>query len=120
MSTAKIRINQLSLRTIIGAYPQERIERQPVYVNIEMITDISKAIETDNLDHAVNYDSLSKNIVEESEKTEFFLLENLADFILGLIMEEEKVLQATIKVTKPFALKNAESVSVELSAERFE
>ncbi len=120
MSTAKIRINQLSLRTIIGAYPQERIERQPVYADIEMIIDISKAIETDNLDHAVNYDSLSKNIVEESEKTEFFLLENLADFILGLIMEEEKVIQATIKVTKPFALKNAESVSIELSAERFE
>lgn len=120
MSTAKIRINQLSLRTIIGAYPQERIERQPIQVQIEMITDISKAIETDNLDNAVNYDTLSKAIVEESEKTEFFLLENLADFILGLVMEEEKVLQATVKVTKPFALKNAESVSVELSAERFE
>ena len=120
MNTAKIRINQLTLRTIIGAYPQERLERQPIHVNIEMITDITKAIETDNLDNAVNYDSLSKNILQESEKTEFFLLENLADFILGLIMEEEKVIQATVRVTKPFALKNAESVSIELSAERFE
>jgi D-erythro-7,8-dihydroneopterin triphosphate epimerase len=119
LNTAKIRISNLSMRVLVGIKPQERMEKQRINAHLEIIADVSRAIETDNIDDAVNYDILAKAIVEESEKTEFYLLENLADFILGLIMEEEKVIQATVRVEKPQALKYADSVSVELSAERF-
>lgn len=119
MNTAKIRINNLALRIIIGINQHERLEKQKIIANIEMVVDVSRAIESDKVEHSVNYETISKVIIEETEKTEFYLLENLADFILGLVMEEERVIQATVVISKPNALKFADSVSVELSAERF-
>ena len=67
MNTAKIRITDLVLKTLIGCHAAERIEKQTILVNIEMVVDISKAIETDHIDDTVNYDTLSKIIVSEGE-----------------------------------------------------
>ena len=111
MNTAKIRINNLALRALVGVNPQERIEKQKIIANVEMLVDVSRAIESDKLDHSVNYHSVAKKIIEESEKTEFFLLENLTDFVLGIVMEDERVIQATVILTKPHALHFADSVS---------
>lgn len=119
MNTAKIRVKGLELRTVIGVSENERLHKQKIIADIEMVVDVSKAIETDNVEDSANYEIICRSILEETEKTEFHLLENLADFILGLVMEEEKVIQTTVAVTKPSAVRFSKSVSVELSAERY-
>ncbi|MFQ5354102.1 MAG: dihydroneopterin aldolase, partial [Thermodesulfobacteriota bacterium] len=59
-----------------------------------------------------------KNIIEAVEKSEFFLIEKLAGFILDIVMKAPGVRSATVEVDKPHALRFSSSVSVEVSAAR--
>jgi len=113
-----IRIKNLKLRTIIGINEWERDAQQDVIVNISIEFDGKQAGRTDDIESTVNYKSLKKRIIELVESSEYFLLEKLVDSILKVIMEDSKVLKATVEVDKPNALRFADSVSVEGTAER--
>jgi D-erythro-7,8-dihydroneopterin triphosphate epimerase len=113
-----IRIKNLLVRTIIGVNSSEREEKQDVIINFEIEIDARKAIATDHVEDTINYKTMAKRIIKEVEESQFYLLEKLADHILQIIMEEEKVKKATVSVDKPHALRFADSVSVSCSAER--
>ena len=57
-------------------------------------------------------------VIKEVETSSFFLLEKLAKVILHIVMENSLVKEATVRVDKPFALRFADSVSVELSEKK--
>ncbi len=114
---AVIRIKNLALRTIIGTTEYERRDRQDVIVNIALEVDVSRAVETDDIDDTLNYRTLTKEIIKEVEGSDYFLLEKLADSILKIIMNRGDVNWARVRVDKPHALRFAESVSVEMRAE---
>lgn len=113
-----IKIKNLKLKTIIGINPQERVTKQEVVINVAIEVDAAKAIKTDNIDHALDYKVITKKIIAEVEKTSFFLLEKLADFILQLVMSNRQAKKVTVEVDKPLALRFADSVSVTVSATR--
>lgn len=110
-----IKIKNLRLRTIIGINDWEREKKQDIIVNIKIAADFKKASQSDDIKDSVDYKTITKRIIVEVEKTNFFLLEKLANFILELIMENKKVISATVEVDKPRALRFADSVSVELT-----
>lgn len=114
----KIRIKNLRLRTVVGIYAWERKEAQDVIINIDLEFDGSRAAETDNIKDTVDYKSLKKHIIKEVEASRFQLLEKLAGHILDIVMSDQKVYRAHVEVDKPNALRFADSVSVECSAER--
>ena len=113
-----IRIKDLKLRTIIGCNGWEREKKQDITVNVTIETDASEAVRSDDLKDSVDYREITKDIIEGVEKTEFFLLERLAGFIIGVVMKNRRVSAATVEVDKPHALRFAESVSVELTERR--
>lgn len=113
-----IRIKNLRARTIIGVHDRERIEPQEIRVNIELEFAGQSAAESDDLDAAVDYASLSDQIVQALSQWRFSLLEKLATEILNLIMSDQRVLSATVEVDKPDAIAAAEAVSATVSAER--
>ena len=53
-------IRDLRIDTIIGIYDWEREVRQTVSIDLEMASDIRKAAETDDIQHALNYKAVSK------------------------------------------------------------
>ena len=114
----KIRIKNLRARTIIGIYEWERNHLQEIVINIEMVFDGSKAIETDTIEDTVNYKDLKKQILAEVEASGFQLLEKLADHILQIVMSDPKVQKASVEVDKPHALRFADSVSVVVEKDR--
>ncbi len=116
MKTGKIRITDLCAKTIIGVNDRERKKKQPVLINIEILYNAQMAAAGDRIQDALDYDTLSKKIVAHVEKSRFFLLEKLTDFILNLVMQDKKILSATVRVDKPGALISSRSVSFELSA----
>lgn len=118
MKRAVIKIKNLSLRTIIGLNDWERDKKQNVIINAAIEFDATEAIETDTINNSLNYKSIIKKIISEVEDSSFHLLEKLADFILNSIMEDKKVLSATVEVDKPHSLRFAESVSVVVSGHR--
>lgn len=116
----RIYIRDLTLRCIIGVYPEERREKQDVVINIVLECDHSAAAKSDNLNDAVDYKGLKKQVIKLVEASQFNLIETLADRIARLCLENGRVLRATVMVDKPAALRFARSVAVEISRSRGE
>lgn len=114
----RIRIKNLRLRTIIGVNEWERRDRQDVVVNVEIEFDGSRAAETDDLRHTVDYKAITKRIIEEVENSRFNLLEALAQRVLDVVLQQEGVIAAQVEIDKPHALRFADSVSIVCSAKR--
>jgi len=115
---ATIRITNLKLRTIIGIHDWEREHKQDVIINVTMEFDASKSIESDAIKDTVDYKVLTKRIIKEVEASDFQLLEKLTQLVLNIVMENSQVQEATARVDKPFALRFADSVSIELSEKK--
>jgi D-erythro-7,8-dihydroneopterin triphosphate epimerase len=115
---ATIRITDLALRTIIGINEWERHHPQDIVINVSMDFDPSAAVESDRIEDTVDYKGTKRRIMELVERSQFGLIEKLAHAILGLVMDDTRVLAARVRVDKPHALRFADSVSVEMAAER--
>ena len=113
-----IYIRDLSLRCIIGIFPEEREKLQDVLINIKLDCDIPHAAESDSIEDTVDYKSLNKSIIDMVESSDFMLIETLAERVADLCFEEKKVLRANVVVDKPGALRFARSVAVEINRSR--
>lgn len=113
-----IRITDLKLRTIIGINDWEREEVQDVKINAVIEFDETASVQSDDIKDTVDYKTISKKIITFVEKSEFFLLEKLTAGVLDIVMQDPKVLSASVRIDKPQALRFSESVSVELSRSR--
>ena len=116
----KIFIRDLTLRCIIGVYPEERREKQDVIINIVLECNHSAAAKSDQIADAVDYKGIKKDIIKLVEASEFNLIETLSDRIAQVCLHSKKVQRATVTVDKPTALRFARSVAVEISRERRE
>ena len=115
---AVIRINDLKVRTIIGANSWERVNKQDLLINITIAYDSSKSEVTDKLSDALDYQSVANKAIKTIERSRYVLLEKLTNKILVGIMSDIRVQAAFVRIDKPHALSQARCVSFELSAER--
>lgn len=114
----KIFIRDLALRCIIGIYSEERTNKQDVVINVTMETDLRKAGQSDDLNDTVDYKAVKLEILDLVEKSEFQLIESLAERIAELCLKADGVQCATVTIDKPRALRFARSVAVEISRAR--
>ena len=118
MKSAIIKIKNLSLRTIIGFNEVERTNKQDVLINIHIEVNADGLSTKDQELPPFNYRTLTKKIIQHVEASQFNLLENLTESILTQVMKEKEVIQATVEVDKPHALRFSESVSVQMSCKK--
>ncbi len=117
MSTVRVRIKNLRLRTYIGFNPDETEKKQDVIINVLFEYEAPEGIEEDRVEDAVNYKTITKAIIRFVEGQSFLLLEKLTQDVLELVLENKHIDRATVQIDKPHALRFADSVSVELSGE---
>lgn len=115
---ARIRIKNLRLRTYIGINEEEINNRQDVLINAVILYPADDAVEINEIEHALNYRTITKAIISHVESNRFALLERLTQEVLDLVMQHPQVRYAEVEVDKPHALRFAESVSITLSGER--
>lgn len=113
----KIIIKGLKLDCIIGINKWERNQKQPVIIDIVVYTDISQAADSDNLDNTVNYKEIYDLVVNVVQKSDYFLVEALAEEIANICLKNFKIKKVQVKVLKPNALRLAESAGVEIERE---
>jgi D-erythro-7,8-dihydroneopterin triphosphate epimerase len=118
LEPAVITITNLRLRTYIGFNQEELSKQQDVVINAEIRYQASKACEADSEQLALNYKVITKAMISHVEQGHFRLLEKLCADLLQLVMDEPRVLSASITVDKPHALRFADSVSVTLAGKR--
>lgn len=110
----QIHIKDLLLRTIIGINDEERRNRQDVLINITLFADLRPAGVSDQIADAVNYRTITKQIIAMVEASSFFTVEKLAAEIAAICLAEARVEAAQVRVEKPGALRFARSVGVEI------
>ncbi|KKA07628.1 D-erythro-7,8-dihydroneopterin triphosphate epimerase [Pseudomonas ogarae] len=115
---ARIKVKDLRLRTFIGINEDEILNKQDVLINLTILYAAQEAVRDNDIDHALNYRTITKAIIAHVEGNRFALLERLTQELLDLIMANESVLYAEVEVDKPHALRFAESVSITLAASR--
>ena len=115
---ARIRIKDLRLRTYIGIYEDEIRNKQDILINITLLYPADDAVQINEISHALNYRTITKEIIQHVEENRFALLERLTQDVLDCVMRHQRVRYAEVEVDKPHALRFSESVSVTLNAHR--
>lgn len=112
-------IEDLLVRGIVGINPEERTARQDIVVGVTMWADTAKAAASDDIADAVNYRTISKEIIAHVESGEPRLVERLADEIASLCLAaDDRVAEVEVSVRKPGALRFARSVGVVVTRRR--
>lgn len=115
---ARIRVKDLRLRTFIGINDDEIVNKQDVLINLTVLYPALEAVRDNDIEHALNYRTITKAVIQHVEGNRFALLERLTQEILDLVMQNTAVRYAEVEVDKPHALRFAESVSITLAGSR--
>ena len=114
MSQDKVVIKDLLLRGIIGINDWEREKRQDILINITLLGDLKKAGQSDDIEDAINYRTVTKQVIQLVETSQRLTVEALAADIARIGCQTPGVTLAKVRVEKPGALRFAESVGVEI------
>ena len=115
---AIIRIKNLRLRTFIGIKEEEIANRQDIVINVVIHYPADKARASEDINDALNYRTITKNIIQFVENNRFSLLEKLTQDVLDIAREHHWVTYAEVEIDKLHALRYADSVSMTLSWQR--
>ena len=114
----KIYIRDLMLRCIIGIYPHERKAKQDVIINMVLEGDLTRAGRTDKIEDTINYKTIKNNVIRLVEKSDFGLIEKMADQVARICLKDKMVQRVTVTIDKPGALRFTRSVAVEITRSR--
>jgi FolB domain-containing protein len=112
MTTDRIEVHDLLVRCIVGINPEERVKKQDVIINLTLFGDLRQAGQSDDIEDAINYKTLTKRVLDHVEESEYFLVEKMAHKIAEIAIMEFGVQRAIVSVEKPGALRFARSVGV--------
>ncbi len=110
----RIHIRALAARCVIGLSAEERRDKQDVVIDLSLSTDLREAGRTDRPEDTVDYRAIKKGVLALVERSQFRLLEALAEAIARACLEDPRVAEVRVTVDKPGALRFARSVAVEL------
>jgi len=105
-------IRDLQIETVIGIFDWEREIKQTVSLDLEMATDIRRAAETDDIQYAVDYKSVSKRLIAFISESEFLLVETMAEQCAAIVKDEFGVPWLRLRLSKPGAVRGAKDVGV--------
>ncbi|WP_230657693.1 dihydroneopterin aldolase [Psychrobacter sp. I-STPA10] len=114
-TTDVIFIEGLKVDAVIGVLQWERQITQPLFIDVSMSFDVSRAAQTDNVEDTVSYKSVCDDITLWCQQTKAQLLERLAVLIADNLLQKYPITQVSVKIAKPTAIYEAASVGVKVS-----
>jgi len=111
-------IRDLRIDAVIGIYEWEKRIKQQININLEMGWDNSVPAASDDIKHTLNYKACANLVKDLVNRTEYELVETLADKIAELLLKEMKIPWIKVAVGKPMAVTDSKEVGVII--ERFQ
>ena len=113
-------LRDLRIDTVIGIYDWERRTRQTIIFDLEMSADIAKAASSDHINDTLNYKAVAKRLIDFVGKSDFQLVETLAERCTEIIREEFSVRWVKLTLNKKGAVRGATDVGAIIErGERF-
>ena len=110
----KVLIRELKVEAILGMLPQERVNPQPVLINITVFTDTRGAARSQDIVDAVNYAALADAATTLTIDGKYLLIETLVEDLAALSLSLAHVEGVSVRVEKPQAVPAAGAVGVEI------
>ncbi len=110
----KILIKNLRVLGILGVNEGERTTLRDIVISVTLFADTRRAGQTDNLTNCVDYSQVIKEIRALVVEARRFTVEALAEDVANLCLSRPGVRKVTVRIEKPGAVANAESVGVEI------
>ncbi len=110
-------IRDLTVSCILGMLPQERITPQRVIFNVELYTDLSKAMHSDSINDTLNYAEACDIISKVATELKANMVEYLAEHIILALQEAfgASLQGLTLEIHKPDILPNTQSVGIKVT-----
>jgi FolB domain-containing protein len=110
----RIFIQNLHANVILGIHDWERVTLRGIIINATMFTDTSSAAQSDDISDCVNYSDMAKKLRVHAESAARMTIEALANDLAEICLQEPRVVKVILRVDKPGAVPEAESVAVEV------
>ena len=107
-------IKNFIIQEIIGFHEHEKIKKQKIKFNIVIDVDQNSLPNDKDIKSIVDYEKITDNLKNLTKRKKYNFLESLAEDSFKEIFEDKRINSVKIKIEKPDAIKNAESVGVEV------
>ncbi len=108
----KVYVRDLRINALIGIYEWERRIRQQIRIDLEMGWDNRIPAASDAIEDTMNYKAAAKLVTAFVKKTEYQLVETLAEELAALLIKEFNLPWIKITLGKPGAVTGSSEVGV--------
>lgn len=116
--TDTVFIKNLRVQAVLGIYPQERVTPQTVLVSVWVETDTRQAGQSDSIEACLDYEQLANRLKAHTQTARRLTVEALAEDLASVCLETPGAQAVTLRVEKPEAYPDADSVGVEIFRRR--
>ena len=111
-------IKDFIIYEIIGIHQNEKINKQKIIFNIVINVNQNISPDENNLASIVDYEKITNKLENLTKNKKYNFLESLAEDSFNEIFADKRINSVKIKIEKPDAITNAQSVGVEVFKSR--
>ena len=111
-------IKDFIIQEIIGIHEHEKTKKQKIKFNIVVNVDQNTVPDEKDIKSIVDYEKITNKLENLVKNKKYNFLESLAEDSFKEIFEDKRINSVKIKIEKPDAIKNADSVGVEVFKNR--
>ena len=111
-------IKDFIIQEIIGIHEHEKTKKQKIKFNIVVNVKQNTVPDEKDIKSIVDYEKITNKLENLVKNKKYNFLESLAEDSFKEIFEDKRINSVKIKIEKPDAIKNADSVGVEVLKNR--
>ena len=111
-------IKDFIIQEIIGIHKHEKTKKQKIKFNIVVDVNQNTVPDEKDIKSIVDYEKITNKLENLVKNKKYNFLESLAEDSFKEIFEDKRINSVKIKIEKPDAIKNADSVGVEVLKNR--
>ena len=111
-------IKDFIIQEIIGIHEHEKTKKQKIKFNIVVNVNQNTVPDEKDTKSIVDYEKITNKLENLAKNKKYNFLESLAEDSFKEIFEDKRINSVKIKIEKPDAIKNADSVGVEVLKNR--
>ncbi len=111
-------IKDFIIEEVIGIHKHEKIKKQKIKFNIVLDVYQSSVPDEKDIKSIVDYEKITNKLENLTKSKKYNFLESLAEDSFKEIFEDKRINSVSIKIEKPEAIANTESVGVEVFKSR--